>query len=141
MGTRPSKKGLSQSQALVPASRLGAPCANASDCPPDQMCTSIGECQCRPGLTACGDQCYNTSSDSAHCGGCKITCPRATACQAGRCGGQGIGPLSTIGPAILVAAQDRPEEMLPQLAHLVTRQANTFTEKPRRLAEHYEIRR
>lgn len=48
---------------------LGDPCTTAGDCCRGQACF-WGSCACTLGLTACGNDCFDTQNDALHCGSC-----------------------------------------------------------------------
>jgi hypothetical protein len=52
-------------------------------CPPGLQCQGQGSCGCNTG-TQCNNQCVNTETDAAHCGGCNNSCGSA-GCSDGEC--------------------------------------------------------
>jgi hypothetical protein len=44
-----------------------------------------GPVSCAPGLTLCGDLCFDTQRDASHCGSCGNVCPAGTLCSSGSC--------------------------------------------------------
>jgi hypothetical protein len=50
----------------------------------NQQCLS-GACGCNQGDTLCDARCVNTTSDTAHCGGCGKACQTGYFCTAGTC--------------------------------------------------------
>ena len=82
-------KGLTAATLGGALTRLGVRDADAA-CPPEQVQTrrgcvcpttgrppdpATGYCPCPTGLTRCDGRCVDTRRDTAHCGGCDVTCP------------------------------------------------------------------
>jgi hypothetical protein len=44
-----------------------------------------GQCVCDNGQTACGSSCFDTTSNTSHCGGCPKTCAASQVCSNGVC--------------------------------------------------------
>lgn len=44
-----------------------------------------GECDCPPGLTRCGDECFDLATGAEHCGSCTNVCFAGQVCNAGQC--------------------------------------------------------
>ena len=60
-------------------------CGEACPVETDTVCAA-GACVCQDaGLTVCGDQCVDTTTDEAHCGGCDTLCGPYAACIDGQC--------------------------------------------------------
>ena len=61
-------------------------CGNCVICSPGKVCVD-GRCECREGLTLCGEICRDTNRDENNCGGCNLRCtsPHRPDCCDGRC--------------------------------------------------------
>lgn len=72
------------------AACLSRPCRTSADCCASQSCFQAGadgtpgECSCDVGLVECRDGCFDTTSDSQHCGSCEA-CPVGDVCSLGLC--------------------------------------------------------
>jgi hypothetical protein len=55
-------------------------------CGANQECSpwSGNQCVCKPGFWMCGEQCFDTINDSAHCGSC-APCPSGYICSRALC--------------------------------------------------------
>jgi hypothetical protein len=81
----------------------GCPCVSDDDCPrpaaprcaPDHRCVAcLSGADCPAGSFACcGDQCVDTSADTANCGGCARACSVGLSCCAGACTDLATDPL------------------------------------------------
>jgi len=71
------------------------PQATGTFCPGPQFCAG-NVCACDGGLTACGNDCVNLSTDTANCGACGNACASDQGCVSGVCSSSvSFGPQHT----------------------------------------------